>query len=99
MGTPWETIIKMYRQNLKDQRFDTLKEYQEDFILFLRSKRFFTDEAYEKYNIYEFLIRINNLILNEIIRDNPMLIPSNNTDHSAIIRALENKIDEHCNSS
>ena len=32
METPWETIIKMYRKNLGDKDFDSVKDYQDDFI-------------------------------------------------------------------
>ena len=35
VGLPWETIIKVYRQQLGDTRFDTLGEYAEAFIDFL----------------------------------------------------------------
>ena len=31
MTTPWETIIKVYRQQLNNRSFHTVKEYQEDF--------------------------------------------------------------------
>ena len=31
MGIPWETIIKMYRDNLNDTKFDTLQEYVSSF--------------------------------------------------------------------
>jgi len=35
MEVPWETIIKMYRRNLGEKNFATLKEFAEDFVLFL----------------------------------------------------------------
>ena len=38
MGIPWETIIKIYRSKLAQKEFDTLKEYANDFIDFLRSE-------------------------------------------------------------
>lgn len=48
MQTPWETIIKMYRSNLKDKSFDTLKEYVDDFALYLHGQSFFTDDSVQK---------------------------------------------------
>lgn len=36
MGIPWETIIKIYRQQFTHKGFDTLVEYAEDFLKFLR---------------------------------------------------------------
>ena len=44
MVTPWETIIKVYRSKLGDTSFATLKEYQNNFLEFLSSKNFFTNE-------------------------------------------------------
>lgn len=35
MGVPWETVIKVYRGNLGDRKFDTLREYAADFLGFL----------------------------------------------------------------
>lgn len=35
MNTPWETIIKVFRSQLKNQRFDTLDNYADQFIRFL----------------------------------------------------------------
>lgn len=34
MGTPWETIIKIYRHKLGINTFNTLEDYQKDFISF-----------------------------------------------------------------
>jgi hypothetical protein len=48
MQTPWETIIKMYRSNLKDKSFDTLKEYVDDFALYLHGQEFFKDDSVQK---------------------------------------------------
>ena len=35
LGLPWETIIKVYRDQLAEKRFDTAQEYAEDFLGFL----------------------------------------------------------------
>jgi hypothetical protein len=37
VGLPWETIVKVYREQLGDTRFDTVREYAEDLITFLGS--------------------------------------------------------------
>ena len=42
MSTPWETIIKLYRKQLKEKSFNTLQEYQDDFIQFLKVNHFYT---------------------------------------------------------
>lgn len=38
MGMPLETIIKMYRKQLKDNSFDTVAEYKNDFLAFLKTQ-------------------------------------------------------------
>lgn len=47
MGIPWETIIKMYRDNLNDEKFDTLREYVSSFWKFVRSGSFPSDAIQE----------------------------------------------------
>jgi hypothetical protein len=38
MGIPLETIIKLYRQKIKDVPFKTLEEYKTDFLTFLKDQ-------------------------------------------------------------
>lgn len=47
MGTPWETIIKVYRHQLGNRCFPSLRDYEVDFIAFLRSscKSWFTCQS------------------------------------------------------
>ena len=50
MGIPWEVVIKTYRSNLGKRKFDTLKEYAQDFIAFLESdSSFFPSSLQEAY--------------------------------------------------
>lgn len=44
MGVPWDIIIKEYRRELKDNSFNTVKEYSEDFIKFIHKRNFFCKE-------------------------------------------------------
>ena len=34
-GIPWETIIKLYRKELKNASFDRVEQYAQDFLKFL----------------------------------------------------------------
>lgn len=38
LDTPWETLIKVFRKNLKNQSFDNLRDYAYHFISFLEKK-------------------------------------------------------------
>lgn len=50
MSVPWETIIKIYRKNLRKKEFDTLKEYSSDFLNFLSHQPdLFPESEQEKY--------------------------------------------------
>ena len=55
MSTPWEIIIKLYRKELKDKFFDTVEEYKENFVHFLKNRDYFTDEDYQLLNLKQFL--------------------------------------------
>ena len=50
MGVPWETIIKVYRNDLGRYTFNTVDEYAQNFLSFLiEKKNLFSDEAQEWY--------------------------------------------------
>jgi hypothetical protein len=67
MGVPWETIIKVYRKQLGSNRFDTLKQYADDFLRFLgssqnvlfpekRTKKFLEDHLFTvAHSYFEYL--------------------------------------------
>jgi hypothetical protein len=45
-SVPWETLIKLYRENLKGKSFDTIIQYKNSFIQFLKKNvGYFTLEA------------------------------------------------------
>lgn len=62
MEVPWETIIKIYRCRLSRRRFDTLKEYANDFMMFLsRENKLFPESEQDKYfkgNVYSYFYHI-----------------------------------------
>lgn len=62
LQVPWETIIKQYRDQLKDKPFPGLSDYAKDFIRFLKTaRRLFPIEEQKKYmgvtinNFFEFI--------------------------------------------
>lgn len=70
MGVPWETIIKLYREHLGKRNYPTLKEYYEDFFVFLKGDPRFVNPVIERSMIAmkfkgflnTFLIQINDII-------------------------------------
>lgn len=51
MGVPWETIIKIYRTKLKTTKFNTLKEYVNNFIDFVKTSgnKFISTQQQDNY--------------------------------------------------
>lgn len=68
MAIPWETIVKVYRNNLGKEKFNTLKEYANHFIEFLdNGNPLFPDSLQEDYlrsSIYAYF----NFIKDEITK-------------------------------
>ncbi len=81
MSTPWETIIKIYRHKLGEKYFGTLNEYQEDFISFLKSKNFYTDEETQKTSLYNFFDTVITKVINEVVNANQKLIAEENEEN------------------
>ncbi len=70
MDVPWETIIKVYRNNLGKKKFSTLEEYASDFVKFLdNGNPLFPDSVQGEYleeTIYSFLDYIKQQIKEEV---------------------------------
>ena len=49
MNVPWETIIKLYRKDLRDKSHKTLREYGESFVDFIK----------KPFDIQDFVGRVN----------------------------------------
>jgi hypothetical protein len=95
MGTPWETIIKIYRRQLANKSFRTVKEYEGDFIKFIRSKDFYTTPEVQIAFLENFSLHIIDSILDDIARNNSSLIDSPTLENQVIfIQKLEEKIDD-----
>ena len=70
MGVPWETIIKIYRNKLGKQRFDTLEEYADNFITFLENRNpLFPNSEQERYlheAVYWYFFSVRKEILEKV---------------------------------
>ncbi|MEC4050327.1 hypothetical protein OX284_012865 [Flavobacterium sp. SUN046] len=94
MSTPWETIIKVYRKHLDSTSFPTLKEYEQNFIDFLKERDYYTDTAMQIGFLENFTLDIINSIINDIASYNKGIIenPSANS-RLQFLAILEEKID------
>ena len=75
MFTPWEVVIKTYRNQLPKNGFDTITEYREDFLNYLQSNGYFSTQigfnAKIATTLKSILDRFLNLIQNLVIGPNP----------------------------
>lgn len=94
MSTPWETIIKVYRKQLGDKNFPTVREFQEDFIAFLRAKSFYAKEEDSKKALYDLALTLLNGIINEIAKTNGALLNAPSDENKLqILQLFEQKTD------
>lgn len=94
MTTPWETIIKVYRKQLGSTSFSTLKEYEQNFIAFLRAKNFYTDTGMQNAFLENFVLDVLNSIINEIASQNKDLIENpSNESREQFLTILEEQLD------
>lgn len=62
MQTPWEILIKVYREQLGKKVFPKLEDYQKDFLKFLKNKNYYTDSDGQKQACLEFCHNIFGII-------------------------------------
>ncbi len=74
MSTPWETIIKIYRKSLGKKSFNTLREYQIDFIRFLKKKSYYSTIEDQRVFLKSFASSVIDIVVNEGVKKNKPLI-------------------------
>ncbi|MEJ7627839.1 MAG: hypothetical protein WKF35_13320 [Ferruginibacter sp.] len=96
LSTPWETIIKIFRQQLQKTSYLTLKEYQEAFISYLRAKSSFCDEQDQKSYFFNFAFASISSVVGEIFSAHTEL-SNNATDENkaALMIHVKVKIEEY----
>lgn len=78
LSTPWEIIIKIYRNKLGNKSFSELKNYSDDFFKFLKSRKFFTNEETIKHFNQSFVYfsfeELSKMAINNAIESNEDLV-------------------------
>nr|AIA11055.1 Unknown Function [uncultured bacterium] len=98
MGVPWETIVKVYREQLRDRCFSTLQAAYDDFIGFLGSNDAMFGEATQMEHVSAVVIyqygrireRIRGLVEALIATGEGVAWcwpPSYDAEHEALVRA------------
>ncbi len=95
MGTPWETIIKMYRAQLEDRYFKSVESYKDDFVEYIKSKNYFTNQAIQLSYLYNFSFIILSQIISELTSKRPDLLNEpDDAKKKELLTLLENRFDE-----
>jgi len=62
-GVPWETLIKYYRTRvLLDRKFDTIEEYRDDFLKFLKTTTAINDQSEDQFIRYFIAVACANVV-------------------------------------
>jgi len=89
--TPWETIIKIYRDQLDERYFNTLVEYKDDFLKFLSDNQYFMSPKFQKEYFGAFILRSIDELLNNIAETEKLDIVTDNSNHE---RLFELSVDQ-----
>ena len=88
MGVPWETIIKVYRNNLDQKTFKTVGDYAKDFFSFVAEKeQLFSDDEQNSY-VEHCICSYFRLIANEITENVKQVMKENKEIGEAGIKKI-----------
>lgn len=95
MGLPWETIIKVYRKELGDRQFATLRQYSEHFFSFLTSRENLFDVETQKNWLISNVSGYYHSILTELLDSLERSIKEHgNVDEDTTQREFERIVNE-----
>ncbi len=93
MGTPWDIIIKQYREYLQDKTFDYLEEYKVDFIKFLHKNAFYCDTTQQKKILHYLIQDILGFIWNDVMKNEEARLKNHQNNVAEYIgTCIQNKI-------
>jgi len=70
MGIPWEILIKEYRKFLSNKNFDSLLEYQIDFIKYLKGQLKLISSEQQKITLFLFIDFISKKVIEDVTNEN-----------------------------
>ena len=96
MGVPWETIIKIYRNKLSKEKFDTLEGYAENFIEFLDKDNPLFLDSVQKWYVQGFVFFMFEAIKEDIEEEVKSNIPEQGTiTENEIEKIIQRNISKH----
>jgi hypothetical protein len=95
LGTPWEPIMKLYRNHLGDTILDTVEQYKTHFIQFLHDKGFYCDVDQQKRHLTLFIRELLNDVFKAVLNEQRTVINSNPPNLAALMKAhVETKVNQ-----
>lgn len=64
LATPWELIIKMYRQHLSETNFPKVRDYSADFFGYLKGMKYFNNDDDKQESLVSYIYRMYSYIQN-----------------------------------
>ncbi|VVB90562.1 Uncharacterised protein [uncultured archaeon] len=96
MEIPWETIIKIYRNKLGEKKFDSMKEYADDFIAFLDNRNPLFPESIQKEYLLSSVYGYFNFIKKEMEKEfDSVLTQKNEITQGEINEIISATIKKH----
>lgn len=99
MGVPWETIIKEYRRDLGEQKFDQLSEYGDSFFEFVTNNPRIVSHYAEKIQVINVFKSYLSELINHVDLEVKNLMDEGKEDvtEEVVIDLLKNYVDELIN--
>lgn len=88
MGMPWGVLIKLYRDKRKDKSFDSIKEYANDFLGFLKAEKRCNKEDDQMRHFVNEMTQVYDKIqanLNNMVEEAEQTEDNANVDHDRIV--------------
>jgi len=97
-GVPWETVIKRYRNELGDTRYETLKEYGDSFIKFIEENenRLIPESTQKKYMLDSIHDCFDSLVEDIDTAVKVLFYRKKNVTESNIVRVAEGVVGRYC---
>lgn len=69
MSTPWDIIIKMYRNERITTSFDSVEEYVSDFTAYLKNNGYFSSKEVEDYFFHTYIVNMYEMVTRKAIEE------------------------------
>ncbi|MGB1310064.1 MAG: hypothetical protein ACPG47_02585 [Leucothrix sp.] len=95
IGVPWETLIKLYRAQLKDTQMSKLEDYSDDFMKYIASRQDLFPEALERQwigsNLFRYYTSLREALLKKL---EPGLAAGKPVSNEGVVKLFAELVDD-----